>query len=204
MTGERPGLKLVSEQSPSSGDQPLHDLDWSIMMARAQAGDSHAYRSLLSAILPYLRARALVRLGSAEEAEDAVQDALLTIHEARPTYDPARPFGPWLVTIADRRITDRLRRRERQCRLQATVLAAEAIRHQSPRQDKAVLDGRALEVAMASLTPEQSQIIRMLKIEERSLADTASQTGRTVGALKVATHRALKALRRRLFEGPPQ
>lgn len=204
MTGERPSLKLVSDQSRAPDDQPLHELDWSIMMARAQAGDSHAYRRLLSAMVPYLRARALVRLGSAEEAEDAVQDALLTIHEARPSYDPARPFGPWLVAIADRRIIDRLRRSARQRRLQEALLTAEAVRDQSPRQDKAVLDGRALEAAMSSLTPEQSQIIRMLKIEERSLADTASQTGRTVGALKVATHRALKALGRRLFEGPPR
>jgi hypothetical protein len=30
------------------------------------------------------------------------------------------------------------------------------------------------------------------------------RTGQTVGALKAVTHRALKALRQRLFEGPPQ
>jgi len=29
--------------------------------------------------------------------EDAVQDVLLAIHEKRHTYDPARPFGPWLA-----------------------------------------------------------------------------------------------------------
>jgi len=31
----------------------------------------------------------------------------------RNTYDPARPFGPWLVAIAKRRIIDRLRRKTR-------------------------------------------------------------------------------------------
>ena len=87
------------------------------MMARAQSGDGDAYRRLLTAIVPYLRARAIGRLGTVEEAEDAVQDTLLTIHAARQSYDPARAFGPWLIAIADRRIADRLRRIHRQRRL---------------------------------------------------------------------------------------
>ena len=32
-----------------------------------------------------------------------MQDALLTIHAIRHTYDPARPFGPWLAAVAKRR-----------------------------------------------------------------------------------------------------
>ena len=41
--------------------------------------------------------------------EDAVQDVLLAIHEKRHTYDPARPFGPWLAAIARYKWIDRLR-----------------------------------------------------------------------------------------------
>jgi RNA polymerase sigma-70 factor (ECF subfamily) len=202
MIGERPTLKLVAEAKPAPEDQVLHEIDWSIMMTRSQAGDNSAYRRLLNAVVPYLRARALVRLGSADEAEDAVQDTLVTIHEARQSYDPARPFGPWLVAIAERRISDRLRRRRRRHRLREAMLADDPAHASPPRQDRVVLDGRALEAAIASLTPEQAQAIRLLKLQERSLADTAAQTGQTEGALKAVTHRALKALRRHLFEGP--
>ncbi|MGT2467816.1 sigma factor (plasmid) [Mesorhizobium atlanticum] len=35
------------------------------------------------------------------------------MHSIRHTYDPARPFGPWLVAIANRRFVDRLRRQGR-------------------------------------------------------------------------------------------
>ncbi len=35
---------------------------------------------------------------------DAVQDVLLTVHMVRHAYDPSRPFGPWLLAIANRRI----------------------------------------------------------------------------------------------------
>ena len=60
-------------------------------------------------------------LGSAFEAEDAVQDTLLTLHTLRHTFDPTRPFGPWLATIAARRAIDRLRRRGRTAGLWCTT-----------------------------------------------------------------------------------
>jgi RNA polymerase sigma-70 factor (ECF subfamily) len=202
MTDERPSLRLVGEAQHVPSEQSNYELDWSIMMARAQSGDQDAYRRLLTAVVPYVRARALVRLGSPEEAEDAVQDTLLTIHEARQSYDPARAFGPWLVAIADRRIADRLRRVHRRQRLHQD--ASELRDDQPPRPDKAVLDRRAIDAALNDLSPEQAEAIRLLKLEERSLAEVSEHTGKSVGALKVLTHRALNALRSRLFERPPQ
>ncbi len=94
-------------------------------MARAQAGDARAYDALLRQVLPFLRAVCRRRLGSSTEAEEAVQDALLTIHRLRHTYDPARPLQPWLATIADRRAVDRLRRSGRRARHETDPGAAE-------------------------------------------------------------------------------
>lgn len=200
MKSERPNLRLVSQAHRAGGERPNYELDWSIMMARAQSGDRDAYRRLLTAVTPYVRARAVVRLGSLEEVEDAVQDTLLTIHEARQSYDPAHPFGPWLAAIADRRIADRLRRIRRRDRLREA--AGEVVSDAPVRQDKTVLDSRALDAALSELTAEQVQAIRLLKLEERSLADASATTGQSIGALKAATYRALKALRRRLTDGP--
>src|SRR6202021_2688081 len=42
--------------------------------------------------------------------DDVVQETLLTIHQARQTYDPSRSFTAWLRTIAQRRAIDGLRR----------------------------------------------------------------------------------------------
>jgi RNA polymerase sigma factor (sigma-70 family) len=83
--------------------------DWGVLMARAQTGDSAAYRELLQAILPWLRQIAAARLRARHDVEDAVQDILLTLHAIRHTYDPARPFKPWLIAVARRRVADRLR-----------------------------------------------------------------------------------------------
>ena len=81
---------------------------WGGLMARAQNGEQAAYRLLLEELTPYLRAVARRRLGQ-QEVDDAVQDILLSLHSVRNTYDPARPFKPWLIAIAQRRLVDRIR-----------------------------------------------------------------------------------------------
>ena len=87
--------------------------DWSMLMACAQIGDRDAYRRLLESVTPYLR-RLAARHGVHPDAvEDVVQDILITLHQVRHTYAPERPFGPWLVSIASRRIVDALRRQGR-------------------------------------------------------------------------------------------
>src|SRR5215469_10292953 len=83
--------------------------NWAALMARAQDGDKAAYRALLTAITPYIRALARRALRDAADVDDVVQDVLLSLHQIRHTYDPSRPFAPWLATIARRRIVDRVR-----------------------------------------------------------------------------------------------
>jgi RNA polymerase sigma-70 factor, ECF subfamily len=52
-----------------------------------------------------------------------------------------------------------------------------------------------LNEAMATLPPEQRQAVTLLKLNEMSLKEAAVASGRSVAALKVATHRAIKTLR---------
>ncbi|MGY2492857.1 sigma-70 family RNA polymerase sigma factor [Cupriavidus sp. CP313] len=165
-------------------------------MAKAQDGDKDAYRRLLEAITPYLRALAARQIRSGDDIEDLVQDVLLTVHSVRDTYDPARPFGPWLVAIANRRIVDALRRRGRvgshEMPLeseQETFGAAEA-----NLQEEAV-DARLVREAIERLPAGQRDAVRMMKLEEMSLQEAAAASGMSVAALKVATHRAMKRLR---------
>jgi RNA polymerase sigma-70 factor (ECF subfamily) len=56
----------------------------------------------------------------------------------------------------------------------------------------------ALEHAIGSLPAIQRDAIRMLKLKEMSLKEAAETLNTTVGALKVATHRAMASLRRML------
>jgi RNA polymerase sigma-70 factor (ECF subfamily) len=81
------------------GSQDPQDA-WPELMAAAQDGDRAAYAQLLTELIPHLRALLAARLESALDLEQAVSQALLSIHQRRHTYDPRRPIEPWLAAIS--------------------------------------------------------------------------------------------------------
>jgi RNA polymerase sigma factor (sigma-70 family) len=201
-----PSLKLVGTGGSSGAygsdraEPIIRDVDWSILMARAQDGDGAAYHRLLQDIVPYLRSFAARRHRDPNDVEDIVQDILLTIHSIRQTYDPARPFGPWLVTIANRRFIDRLRRQGR-VRARETPLTTEHETFSEPRANlEESTDRHELEGAIDNLPPRQQQAVRLLKLKEMSLKEAAVASGISITSLKVNTHRALKSLRKILVD----
>ncbi|MGO9359905.1 MAG: sigma-70 family RNA polymerase sigma factor [Xanthobacteraceae bacterium] len=186
-----PRLTLVASA------QPGVRVDWAHLMQRAQAGDRDAYRRLLRSVEPYVRSLARRCFRQPSDIEDAVQDVLLTLHAIRATYDPARPFGPWIAAISQRRIVDRLRRETRRSAREIEL----TVQHETFAGAAANIDqGREIGLAEAieKLPPEQRQAIKMLKLNEMSLREAALKSGRSIAALKVATHRGIKSLRKLL------
>jgi RNA polymerase sigma-70 factor (ECF subfamily) len=170
-------------------------LDWSIAMARAQGGDKEAYRQLLEGITPYIRALASRHIRNRDDIEDTVQDVLLTIHSVRNTYDPSRPFGPWLVAIAKRRIVDTLRRGGRVGSHEIPLEPGQETFFAAGANIEEAADAQVVWAAIEQLSAGQRDAVRMLKLEEMSLQEAATFSGMSVAALKVATHRAIKRLR---------
>lgn len=173
---------------------------WAAWMALAQNGDGEAYRRLLAAIVPRLRAIVGKRVKDPDRAEDVVQEILLSVHKNRHTYDPALPFGPWLGTIAQRRTMDWLRVHYR--RGEREVLVDEYSETFSHAEANDVEEDALsfwtsdrLREALDTLPPGQRQAVELLKLREMSLKEAAEVSGMTVASLKVAMHRALKTLR---------
>lgn len=189
----------MRQGSSSKANEKTDWYDWSRLMANAQDGNHQAYGQLLEQVVPYLRSLAWHRLRNVEDVEDAVQDILLTIHAIRDTYDPARPFGPWLVTIASHRISDHLRKRAHRLKREVALGPEhETFVEANPNLPDIALDSRRLCRVVESLPPAQRWAIKLLKLQEMSLREAAKLTGMSVGALKITSHRALKALRARV------
>jgi len=198
------GAQGTGDVSRETGEDASDDraLNWSILMAHAQAGDAGAYRRLLTEIVPYLRSLAARRLRDPADIEDSVQDILLTIHAIRYTYDPTRPFGPWLVTIAQRRIIDRLRRRGRlHSREEPLTAEHETLPAEQTNIVDEMSDRHELHEAVENLPAGQREVIRLLKLKEMTLKEAAEATGMSITSLKVTTHRALNSLRKMLSRG---
>jgi RNA polymerase sigma-70 factor (ECF subfamily) len=169
------------------------------LMCAAQDGDSAAYAGLLREIVPMLRnqVRARRRFLQPSDIEDIVQDILLSLHAVRETYDPRRPFMPWLHAIAYNRMADSGRRHLRHADGDAAVAryAETFAAVETNELENAYGDPQALRRAIALLPAGQRRAIEAVKLREMSLREASEATGMSVSALKVAVHRGLKSLR---------
>lgn len=199
-----PCQKAQSRRLIMTVEPPIRSVDdqrRTAQMAAAQAGDRAAYEALLRDCVPLIKSIA-ARLGvPPDRNDDVVQDVLLTVHRARHTYDPSRPFTAWLRVIAERRAIDQLRQVRRcSARELHAPLALEVYPDHGADPARGLDQADAstrVSAALAALPPRQREAVQVLILGEQSLAAAAATTGRTAGALKVNLHRALKALRGR-------
>ena len=176
-----------------TSEQERQSAEW---MRLAQAGDQPAYASLLAMLTAVTRRFARARVGDVGWVDDVVQETLLTIHGARHTYDPARPFAPWFYAIASSRLIDVLRRERR-------VRSREVADDVLPERPSAVpreseIDVQAIHAALAALPARQRDVIEGMKFRDESVRDVAGRTKMTESAVKVTAHRGYKTLRRLL------
>jgi RNA polymerase sigma factor (sigma-70 family) len=85
-------------------DQPL--------IERAKSGDPQAFRLLAEAWSAHLYRVVVPILRDEKEAEDAVQEALIKIHAALPTYE-GMGFKTWITRIAVNQAIDMKRKLQR-------------------------------------------------------------------------------------------
>jgi RNA polymerase sigma-70 factor (ECF subfamily) len=168
--------------------------DLSQLMRLARRGDDEAYRRLLGSVAIWLRSvarRGLVRAGrSIVDSEDIVQETLLVMHLKRDSWDDSQPLEPWLHAIARHKLIDHLRRLgfrdDVDIDEHAGMLAA-------PQSAEAGASADAKQM-LASLSERQRVIVEAISIEGRSARDVGQRLGMSEGAVRVALHRALKAL----------
>lgn len=169
---------------------PIHQVDLSpcgALMAKAQKGDKAAYTEALSLCDQWLRLYLPRRLAH-ERIDDAIQETLLAVHRKRHTYDPSRPFPPWFVAIARFKWLDGLR---------AAYRAEEAELtddHGIDSHEESVLSRILLQKVMTHLPPAQAEVLRLAKVEGRSIEEISVATGQSASLFKVNIHRARKKL----------
>jgi RNA polymerase sigma factor (sigma-70 family) len=178
----------------------VRDQRWGAMMRAAQDGNHGSYSLLLTELLPVLRGTVAKRWRNRQDVEDIVQDILLSLHSVRHTYDPARPFLPWLMTITMRRIADAARRLASRSANETTVeIMPETFSGDETKSSQDTSDDQeAIRAALLALPPGQRQAVELMKVQGLSLREASGRTGKSVASLKVTVHRALKAMRQSL------
>jgi RNA polymerase sigma factor (sigma-70 family) len=183
-----------------AAQRAANDLRLAALMQAARDGDRVAYAGLLRELVPLLQRLLRRRLGFLQpsDREDLVQDILLSLHAARATYDPRRPFTPWLMSIAHHRMVDRGRRYSRSGVNEVRLVDefVESIPDEmSNGPGSEYGDPEQVRQAVKGLPAGQRTAIELLKLRELSLKEAADVSGMSISALKVAAHRAIKSLR---------
>ncbi|MDI5969313.1 sigma-70 family RNA polymerase sigma factor [Streptomyces sp. SL13] len=112
-------------------------------LARARAGDDAAFTRLVEPLRRELHAHCYRMLGSAHDADDALQDALLRAWRGLARFEGRSAVRTWLYTVATRTSLDIVEARGRR------ALPADL----GPSSDRAVLDGNAPLTDVAWLAP---------------------------------------------------
>lgn len=175
------------------------DAELSRLMAAAQGGSRLAYDDLLHRLADIGRHYVVRRVGRAPWVEDVVQEALMTLHRVRHTYDPARPLAPFWYAIVHSRLVDAIRQQRRESSVVASTAEGWLDPVAPPRQERE-LQARDLRRAMEGLPTRQRRVIELLKLEDLSVRDVAAALGMTESNVKVTAHRGYALLRRRIQE----
>lgn len=173
------------------------ETELSRLLRAANTGDASAYRRFLTLLTPHIRAVALSRAKAAglssAEAEDIVQEVLLTIHLKRQTWDGERPVSPWAAAITRNKLIDALRRRK-----PGISVPIDDMIHVLPAEEPQVAQQEEglhlLSQLIDGLRPPAPEIVRSISLNGASVRDTAQSLQMTEGAVRVALHRAIKTM----------
>jgi RNA polymerase sigma-70 factor, ECF subfamily len=163
-------------------------------LASAQAGSEAAvasiFRDVQPALLRYLRV-------IASEPEDVASDTWLQVLAGLGRFRGGeQEFRAWLFTIARHRATDAGRSRGRRpaVPVDMTALAQELTTPDAADQAMEAMSTQAALELIASLPPDQAEIIMLRVVAGLDTGHVARIVGKKPGAVRVAAHRGLRRL----------
>jgi RNA polymerase sigma factor (sigma-70 family) len=167
----------------------------------AAAGDDRAYATLVTRHKDGLYRLLRRYLGNADEAYEAAHEAFIAAWSALARYDPERPFGTWLRTIAINKARDRGRR----IAVRRLIFGSqsfdnsEALVRPDPAvpADEAMMEREriaALDRAIARLPAALRAPLILTAIEGRSQQEAAEILGISAKGVETRVYRARKHL----------
>lgn len=180
--------------SPSSGDP--HDLLRGVLRQ-----DPEAIDAWFRAQHPAVYRLCLGFLAHAAEAEDVAQDAMLSLLDKLPSWDPARSYETWRDTLVLNRCRDRMRRLEARDRAleRAGEARAEVPMAAAPDAHRLLEQAevqRVMTESLAELSPREREVFVLRDLEGQSSAQAAELLSITPSSV-----RSLLTLARRRLRG---
>ena len=176
------------------------------LVDRARRGDTRAFDELARAEERALYRHAARIVGVGADAEDVVQDALLSAWKSISSFE-GTSFRAWLFRIVTNRALDRIRARKRRPELPIEPAEDEDVtwaEPAAPGPDLAEIASSrealaVVEEALTGVPVEQRAALLLRDVEGFAYEEIALMTGVEVGTVKSRIHRARVAVRNTLI-----
>jgi len=162
------------------------------------AGDRERYAQLVERYRDRYARYAARMLGSADAAEDAVQDAFVRAYDQLAQCKDPNKFVGWFFLILRNRCFAERRRSRSEASLEAADSVAAADRTDGGAETAE--RRQALQLALLALTPDQREVFVLKHVEGLSYGEIAERLSTSVPSLKMRMHRAYDKLREELRE----
>lgn len=127
----------------------------------------------------------LITLGSASDAEDAVQETMMKYLQKAPGFKTAEHEKAWLITVATNQCRDMLRFRKRHPVAELDDIKA----YTQETSDNGILD------ALMTLPDRFRTVLILYYVEEYRIEEIARIIGRTASAVKMRLQKGRRLLR---------
>jgi len=171
--------------------------------ARLSKGDTSGLAGLMSRHQDRLFRYLLRLVGDTSVAEDVFQQTWLQVAERIRRYDPARPFAPWLVTVARNLALDQLRRRKMVSLEEAEEPMAPASASDPHERAMARQSAARVDAALGALGPLDREVLTLRFEDELELPELAATLAVPLPTAKARLYRALERLRAKLLATAP-
>jgi RNA polymerase sigma-70 factor (ECF subfamily) len=166
-------------------------------MVFSQHGDKKYYTQLLVSVEKLARRYLSSRLKISSDIDDLTQEILITVHNAKHTFDSTKPVLPWLYAIFRYRFQDYLRTHYRLKKHLSSELtpSVEATYTADPELDWEYRN--LIQKLLSYLLPKQRTIVEMLYINGNSAQEVSKALEISVSNVRTTAHRSIKLIKAR-------
>jgi RNA polymerase sigma-70 factor (ECF subfamily) len=175
---------------------PAEDSELAAWLAQAAGGNQAALQRLYQAEASRLFGIALKLLRDRAAAQDALQDAFVSVWQRARQFDPARGSARvWLAAVVRHRALDIARARGRETLSDDPGLGDEAITDDPLERIAATADGKRLAHCLGGLEEKNRSSIVLAFVDGLSHAQVAEKLALPLGTVKAWIRRGLMSLR---------
>ena len=191
------GLRKDTIQVTQPSTEISQQTTW--MLAVRDAQDRAAFAALFDHFAPRLKGFVMRSGTGSAQAEEIVQDVMLTVWRKANQFDPTRAqVSAWIYQIARNKQIDTYRKDQR-------PMPEELTRDPEAEPDASQIlmmeqEAGKLKMALAMLKPKQREVIEQAYLGELSHQEISTQTGLPLGTIKSRIRLGLEKLRHDLKE----